>query len=735
MEPKTNSKEELTSYLNSIVILLLSVLFIGLPILFVTFTTDFFSLPKQALAGTVVLISLIIFVFKTIIERDFRLRRTIFDLPLVLLILSASLSSFFAVNRSDSLITLVTFLFAAFSFFVIVNFVRKINSFFWLIATLGAGAAFASIISILSYLKVYILPFPFTQTPTFTPLGALMDQAVYLIILLPIAIFFVRKKSSQVEQTVNYEGAQAQSPVPSGTGQSERSVLKMATATVVLIILFIGFSITAYQLFNPTTGSGQKLTILPYQYGFQTAFAAISQDTQRSVQGFLFGSGYGTFLTDFTRFKQALINQDSTLWSLVFIRSSSFALELLATTGILGILSFIFLTLRTIKILLARGTLFTNPISISLMLSIIALFVLPVGFTIIVLFFILLAMFSVFQGFNREEQKSFFDIELQLVALKKGLFNLETFTTPFASTLPSAHQDQKNKSRILPVIFGVTILSLVGSLGYFGIRYLISDIEFQSSLVAASENQAQQTYQKQNNAILIFPYRDGYYRVFSQSNLALANSLAIQQSQAASPSADTQRTIYTLIQQSINAGRTATSIAPLTSLNWQNLSSIYRSLIGFGQNAENFAVVTQQQAILLDPNNPQGYIVLGGIYYQLGLWENAQNQFQIALNLKPDFPNGRYNLGHALESKGDLVNALIEYEKVKNLVADDQNSLAIISREIEVIQNKIKEGETASIPPSTTPPLNLSTPSAQLPPQTPPVEIPAPEEVATGSAQ
>ena len=52
----------------------------------------------------------------------------------------------------------------------------------------------------------------------------------------------------------------------------------------------------------------QKPTILPYGTGFQTAFAAISQDTGRVVQGFLMGSGIGTFITDFTRFKPEAFN-------------------------------------------------------------------------------------------------------------------------------------------------------------------------------------------------------------------------------------------------------------------------------------------------------------------------------------------------------------------------------------------------------------------------------------------
>ena len=264
----------------------------------------------------------------------------------------------------------------------------------------------------------------------------------------------------------------------------------------------------------------------------------------------------------------------------------------------------------------------------------------------------------------------------------------------------------------------------------------MSDIEFQNSLVPASKNKGQETYQKQAKAISIFPFRDGYYRIFSQTNLALANSLAALQPKDSSPSAKTQTQIYTLIQQSINAGRVATSIAPHTSINWQNLSSIYRSLIGFGQNAESFAIATQQQSLLLDPNNPQQYIVLGSIYYQLGLWENAQNQFQIAVNLKSDFANAHYNLGHALENKNDLNNALAQYQIVKALVVSDQNSLKQITSEIETLERKIEGKETATtpgIPPSTVPPLNLSTPSAQLPPQNPPIKIPPPATATQSS--
>ena len=142
----------------------------------------------------------------------------------------------------------------------------------------------------------------------------------------------------------------------------------------------------------------------------------------------------------------------------------------------------------------------------------------------------------------------------------------------------------------------------------------------------------------------------------------------------------------------------ATTVSPQTAIDWQNLSSVYRSLIGFGQNADQFALATAQQALVLDPNNPQEYINYGGIFYQLQQWDNAIRQFQIAASLKPDFANAYYNLGHALEMKGDLQGALAQYQAVRNLVGTDKTSLAQIDNEIKAVQDKIgtAEGKSAT---------------------------------------
>jgi tetratricopeptide (TPR) repeat protein len=330
-----------------------------------------------------------------------------------------------------------------------------------------------------------------------------------------------------------------------------------------------------------------------------------------------------------------------------------------------------------------------------------------------------LGLFAANQGLISKAQSRFFDIELQLVTFKKGLIAMEEPKT------------RNEKSLILPIMTGLAISVLIGILGYFSIRYINSDLLFQKSLIAETQNNGSLTYQEQVKAISAFPYRTDLLREFSRINLMLANSLAAQQPTGSTPSKTDQQNITTLIQQSINYARQAVTVAPQSYINWQYLSSVYRNLIGFGQNAEGFAIASAQQSIALDPNNPQEYIILGGIYYQLQQWDNAQNQFQLAITLKPDYANSHYNLGHVLEQKGDIKNALAQYQAVRTLVANDKNSLTQIDKEIASLQGK--EQAVATTPTANTN-LNVNKPEAKIPAVNPPVKIPAPP-VATPSSK
>lgn len=703
----TSSRKELLSYLDNVSLFLLGITLIAFPVIFSITFTDAFAIPKQLLLGITTVLAIIALSVRMIVEGRVRLRTTPFDLPVLLFGFITFLSAMFAVNRYDALISYVPLFFAVLFFFVVTNAIRGEKAIIFGVASLLLGSTVATVISILSFFKIYVLPFTYTQTQAFTPFGSLLDQAIFLAVVIPLAGYVAWPVISPL-----FSNRAATADVFGTRRQASLTPVSIA-ATVAFALLTVGLLITVYML-----ATTQKPLILPFVTGFQTGLAAISQDTGRILQGFLLGSGYGTYMTDFTRFKQAAYNTNPNLWSFTFFRSSSLVLELLATTGFLGLMSFLFIVYRVVK----ERTFF-----LPIVIALVAAFILPMSFVLQALLFIVLGFFAVLRA--QHAPSRYADLEFYLVTLKHGLI----LAQPEGERAP--HDPVNTRyGKILPFIFVLVIIVIVGYVGYLSSSFVLSDMTFQKSLVAASQNNVQQTYTLQAQAINQFPYRDVYQRTFSQTNLTIANAIASNQPKNSSPSADVQQQIVGLIQQSINYGRNAVSVSPQTALDWNSLSSVYRGLIGFGQNAEQFAVLTNQQAIALDPANPQQYISLGGVYYQLGLWDEAIRQFQLAANYKQDYANAYYNLGHAYESKGDaqsLQNALQAYQIVASLTTNDKASNDKIKTEIQSLQQKIsgqaqanQQQQQAQAQQGSN--LNVNEPAAQLPERNPKTELPAP---------
>lgn len=669
--------KSLSSLVDSFSIVILGFFFLVFPFVFSSLTTDAFYLPKQILLAVVALVSLVLFAVKLVASRKLKIRRTPFDLPVILFALILFVGALLSVNRPSSLIAYFPVLFSVFIFFAIVNLVRNKAGVLFLSGSLLGGAAILSVVSALSMFKIYILPWDFAKQQAFSPFGSLFDQAVYLLLILCFALYisFPTFKKLYEEKRI----------------QNRENIFFAACA----VIVALGVLASLYGILKL-----QKPALLPFETGFQTAFAAISQDTGRTLLSFLFGSGYGTFITDFTRFKLPAFNLNADIWNLYFFRSSSFVLELLATTGVLGLASFLFIILSVIR---------TNRYYLPLIVAAVLAFILPFSFTSLFLFFVLLAIFAIHERHVNQNKTKYSEFEFGLIASD------EEFRS-------------RNLGAFLPGVFLIIIVLLVGLTTFPTFKYVVADLKFAQSLTPAAQTNGVKVYELQRDAINTFPYRDDYQRVFSQTNLALANAFAQSVPKGSSPSAQLQNNISTLIQQSINSGRSATTIAALDTRNWQNLSSVYRSLIGFGQNADSFAILTNQQAATLDPSNPQEYVNLGGIFFQLKQWDNAIRQFQAAVNLKPDYANAYYNLGHAYEAKGDLQTALATYKTVANLMQGDKTNLAKINKEIKALEAKVGTGQEGKDLGQATnqPDLNVASQAATLPTQNPPVKIPAP---------
>ena len=241
----------------------------------------------------------------------------------------------------------------------------------------------------------------------------------------------------------------------------------------------------------------------------------------------------------------------------------------------------------------------------------------------------------------------------------------------------------------LPIIFAFLL-----AISFFLLaRAVQAEFYFTKSL---STRIAKEIYSYQKKAVLINPYNSAYRRAFSQTNLLIAGGIVRQsddqqntltpgveerggfaprssENEAGKTSgvelSDTDRqTIIQAIRASIDEAKAAVKLDDHDSKNWENLALVYRNLINLVEDADLWAISSYQRAIILDPNNPELRLGLGGVYYSISEYKEAIKAFEEAIKLKPGWPNAYYNLAWNHYKIGNQSQAISGMEKVITLL-------------------------------------------------------------------
>ncbi len=642
------SKEQISLTLGNIVLAICFVAIIAIPLIFVPFLSDPLEFPKQLLIFFLGIGGLLVWSIRSLFQKRYGMIKSSFDLPLLLLgilaIVSAILTPNFYASLSGETLMLVGGVCLYFLFSLIPQKETIVEKFALFLGIVGAI------------------------------LGAFIGiQTLYVLLnpVLKINInFFLLNPGFNIAGSALAAVLFLAAVLPLVIGLSKSHGLKQKGATIPLLVLIvIGMACSAYVLFQ------NRPILLDHVSGWKIATGVI-----QTPKNALLGIGPNNTLDAFTLYKPTEFNA-SNFWNLRFSTSSNLYLSVLTSLGILGLAFVAFYILKFVQIARARLKLEgTSPMEKGIIGSIAVILVLGLIFPAPLLsLFLLFAASGMLMAFYRLKGVSLYS------------------------------KEEEKSSKVFPVIATIVLTIVVFTTlvwpGYLR-NFTLADYYFARSLEAAAKNQGKETYDLQIKALELNPYNSNYRISYSQTNLALANSLAGQ----ANLTDEQKQTVVTLVQQAIREARAGAALAPQRASAWENLSLVYRNLINFAQGADQWAVASQNQAVQLDPTNPRLRLDLGGIFFAAGDYQNAAQIFNTAVNLKPDFANAHYNLAQALKGLGQNQLALQELQTTSTLVCAVSNTGADcvrVNAEIVEVNKKIssdaaaeatKSGQTGTTP-------------------------------------
>jgi len=634
-----------------------------IPLFFLTDTANFFEFNKMYLVfiGSVLILGAVL--VRNILGKKAFYYTTTLDLAIFLFLLANLLSTFFAsANRllpfwgRTGMILSFTLLYFA--------LLQAGNNSRRFLQSLFASSFVLSLITILAYTQVLakFLPWDFTKSALFTPAGSLFSLIGFELVILPSVVFFALK-----------------------SGQFFNKILYFLVGAV-------GLTATVLAVSQVLPGNKGQITFLPYQYGWW-----IAVDIFKVAKTAFLGVGPEGFLAAFSQFRPTSYNL-TPIWTLRFTNSSNELLQILTTTGFLGLLAFLYLIVKSAKTLWQnlKKDEFNTGLKLSLAVNILLVVILPANFL------------------------TFFTLYVLTTLIAKQIYSKKEF----------------NSTQILKIANGAAI-GLMLVLVYFSGRVWLAEASFKKALDAANANQGLETYNNEMDAIRLNPFMEKYRVSFAQVNLALANSLVAGKKDLTDQD---RQNITTLVSQSIAEAKAAAALDPANPIYWENLASIYQALINFANGADQWAIASYVQAIRLDPVNPTLRIQLGGLLYAMGKYDDAADQFKRALDLKPDLANAYYNLSWAYRQKKDIVASYNAMQQVIALVPQDSSDLAKASQELDQLRALLPpEAKTSTSSATTkesllTPPPPLPTPPAAGPinlpkevePEVPPAASPTP---------
>jgi tetratricopeptide (TPR) repeat protein len=680
-------QKSLTSLAHLILSWILPITALLLPLFFLPFTLDFFSSSKTLLLITLASVALVAWTIRGVFNKHFELSSAPATAPLIIMSIIFLISSFWQspnvrqtlVGETGVMMSLVVI------FLTTASTLHQPKVALRAFHALLISASINAVIVMIAFVGIGKI---FSKSPWISSRllnltgGPIPFLSLSLPLIAALVVYLYRSRKT------------ARPPMLIGS----------------LILLTIASLMSINLLF------AERFQFMPWAAGWIVAIRAMQNPIAAVI-----GTGPNTYADIYTQLKPVGMNL-TPAWNMIFPSSANLFLHLLTIVGLGGLVLYTYAAVSMVWVSLKRAGMTTQGVvyGVLLLASLITQLLLPPNVISLMVTFVAMGLIA---------------LELKEISAAKKVEGLVAAAGQLVDAprrmLEEKMGEQSDKLGLLYwFVLGVVIL-VVGFNGFLAAKAYASETVFYASLKAADKNDGTATYDLQNRAILLNPYSPQYRLAYAQTNFALANAIASQKELS-----ETDKTNVTgLIQQSIREAKLAVQLQPASSVAWQNLASIYRQLIGLVEGADQWTVEAYQQAIALDPTNPQLMLDLGSVYFGVKNYQQAAAYFMQAVQLKQDWPNAYYNLAAAYREAGQPQQALEAMRVVVQLVPPTSADYQKAQEEMNALQKQVESAQAKTKPETTEPVVGdksketLVKPKA-LPSPDPAKEIELPEESA-----
>jgi tetratricopeptide (TPR) repeat protein/O-antigen ligase len=399
----------------------------------------------------------------------------------------------------------------------------------------------------------------------------------------------------------------------------------------------------------------------------------------------LLGSGPNQFTTAYNMFKPAYMN-NTQAWSVDFISGVGLVPTLALTTGVLGIIAWIFFIVILLKksliVLISKAKKTpSHYLVISLLIGSVFMWLIAIvyspTYSLWLITFVVTGMFVSAISLKGSETGEISPVGEHILSVKF-----------------EGSSKKKIVAAILVAVFGTAFILW----GVLYMRSTIAQVYFQSGV---GEKTSIKTAQEKFIKAMNWHYTDLYSRSLSTAYaIDFQNFLNEKLSGGQMLSATDTEMVSPTIKAAVDAADRAITLNPTNYVNYLEKAKILGVLaLTKVDKAHETAIDLYQKVVTLSPNNPIVFYQAGLLEMNLGNKELALKFFGAAIQMKADYTDAIAMLGSVLYESKSYENALAAFNRVIELNPNYQNihyfkALSLVG--LERITDAIAELELAA---------------------------------------